>query len=219
MTQGRKRELDSSLMISALLETSTMDQAASLMGCSAPAIASRAKTDVEVKKALHEQSRRKELEIAVSIMDRKGILSRVAKDVGLDSAAAVRYHIARNPRLKEIFEESRERVIDTAEENIFTAVEDGNLSYSWKLLQTLGKDRGYTERREVEQSVIHSVDGASTQQLIDALNAAASTPQMIEAEFSELPAETAALVTEALEEAASEVVEMGGEREAGQNDE
>jgi hypothetical protein len=205
--QGRRREIDSGLMIQALAETRTMEQAAELLGCSAPSIGGRAKTDVGVKKALRKQEDTREAELAVAIMDCRGILSKVAPLVGLDSAAAVRYHIMRNPRLKAVFEESREKVVDTAEENIFQAVEEGNLSYSWKLLQTLGKDRGYTERREVEQQVTHKMDELSTEALIAALNEAAGSSGAIEAEFRELPPEEVSLVREALEERAPEEVE------------
>jgi len=179
-----------------------MEQAASIVGCSAPAIAARAKQDVEVKQAIRDQERSREDDLAQAIMDCKGILTKVAERVGLGSGAAVRHHIARNPRLREVFNSARERVIDTAEDNVFQAVEEGNLAYSWKVLQTLGKDRGYTERREVEQQHVHSVDQASTDKLIEALNAAAAMPEAIEAEFRELSPESHSLVMEALAEAA-----------------
>ena len=55
--QGRRREIDSSIIIRALTDTRTMEQAAGLVGCSAPAIAARAKQDVEVKQAIREQER------------------------------------------------------------------------------------------------------------------------------------------------------------------
>jgi len=179
-----------------------MEQAASIVGCSAPAIAARAKQDVEVKQAIRDQERSREDDLAQAIMDCKGTLTKVAERVGLGSGAAVRHHIARNPRLREVFNSARERVIDTAEDNVFQAVEEGNLAYSWKVLQTLGKDRGYTERREVEQQHVHSVDQASTDKLIEALNAAAAMPEAIEAEFRELSPESHSLVMEALAEAA-----------------
>lgn len=200
--QGRRREIDSSIIIRALSDTRTMEQAASIVGCSAPAIAARAKQDVEVKQAIRDQERSREDDLAQAIMDCKGILTKVAERVGLGSGAAVRHHIARNPRLREVFNSARERVIDTAEDNVFQAVEEGNLAYSWKVLQTLGKDRGYTERREVEQQHVHSVDQASTDKLIEALNAAAAMPEAIEAEFRELSPESHSLVMEALAEAA-----------------
>lgn len=205
--QGRRREIDSSIIIRALTDTRTMEQAASLVGCSAPAISARAKQDVEVKQAIKDQERARENDIAEAIIECRGILSKVAEKVGLGSGAAVRHHIGRNPRLKEIFNAAREKVVDTAEDNVFQAVDEGNLAYSWKVLQTLGKDRGYTERREVEQQHVHSVDQASTDKLIEALNSAAAMPEAIEAEFRELSPEDHSLVMEALSEAAPESTE------------
>ena len=179
--QGRRREIDSSVIINALTGTRTLEQAAGVIGCSAPA---------------------RESDIAEAIIDCKGILSKVAQRVGLGSGAAVRHHIARNPRLRDLFNEAREKVVDTAEDNVFEAVEEGNLAYSWKVLQTLGKDRGYTERKEIESQQVHSIDEASTDQLIAALNQAASRPEAIEAEFSDISPESQKLVMEALTEAA-----------------
>jgi ribosomal protein L16 Arg81 hydroxylase len=69
-------------------------------------------------------------------------------------------------------------------------------------LQTLGKDRGYTERKEIESQQVHSIDEASTDQLIAALNQAATRPEAIEAEFSDISPESQKLVMEALTEAA-----------------
>ena len=205
--QGRRREIDSSIIIRALTDTRTMEQAAGLVGCSAPAIAARAKQDVEVNQAIREQERARENDIAEAIVECRGILSKVAERVGLGSGAAVRHHIGRNPRLREVFNEAREKVVDTAEDNVFQAVDEGNLAYSWKVLQTLGKDRGYTERREVEQQHVHSVDQASTDKLIEALNSAAAMPEAIEAEFRDLSPEKHSLVMEALSEAAPESTE------------
>jgi hypothetical protein len=174
------------------------------VGCSAPAITARSDQDIEVKAALKGQKESREEELAISIAANRGILSKVAAEVGLDSAQAVRYHITRNPRLRQVFEEARERVVDLAEDNIFTSVEEGNLSYSWKLLQTLGKDRGYTERKEIERQVIHEVGAASTARLIEMMNQAAGNPEAVEAEFSVLSKEKQALVVAALEDAVVE---------------
>lgn len=202
--QGRRREIDSGVMIAALGESRTLEQAAGLVGCSAPAITARSDQDIEVKAALKGQKESREEELAISIAANRGILSKVAAEVGLDSAQAVRYHITRNPRLRQVFEEARERVVDLAEDNIFTSVEEGNLSYSWKLLQTLGKDRGYTERKEIERQVIHEVGAASTARLIEMMNQAAGNPEAVEAEFSVLSKEKQALVVAALEDAVVE---------------
>ena len=144
---ARKREIDSTLMIQALEQTMTVEEAADKIGCSAPSLRNRAKEEVEVKVALQGQSKNRENILAEAIIANKGVLSKVADTVGMGSAQAVRYHITRSPALQQVMADSRERIIDTAEDNIFRAVESGDKAYSWKVLQTLGKDRGYTERR------------------------------------------------------------------------
>jgi|TARA_R100001244_G_scaffold10_1_gene18 hypothetical protein len=205
---ARKREIDSALMIEALQQTMTVEDAATKIGCSAPSLRTRAKEEVEVKVALQAQGKQREYLLAEAIIANKGVLSRVADTVGMGSAQAVRYHITRSPALQQVMADSRERVIDNAEDNIFRAVESGDKAYSWKILQTLGKDRGYTERREVDQHVIHSVDQTSTEALVGVLDRlATSNPAAIEADFAVLNDEERKVLGEALSDHKKEVVE------------
>ena len=205
---ARKREIDSALMIEALQQTMTVEDAATKIGCSAPSLRNRAKEEVEVKVALQAQGKQREYLLAEAIIANKGVLSRVADTVGMGSAQAVRYHITRSPALQQVMADSRERVIDNAEDNIFRAVESGDKAYSWKILQTLGKDRGYTERREVDQHVIHSVDQTSTEALVGVLDRlATSNPAAIEADFAVLNDEERKVLGEALSDHKKEVVE------------
>ena len=205
---ARNREIDSALMIEALQQTMTVEDAATKIGCSAPSLRNRAKEEVEVKVALQAQGKQREYLLAEAIIANKGVLSRVADTVGMGSAQAVRYHITRSPALQQVMADSRERVIDNAEDNIFRAVESGDKAYSWKILQTLGKDRGYTERREVDQHVIHSVDQTSTEALVGVLDRlATSNPAAIEADFAVLNDEERKVLGEALSDHKKEVVE------------
>ena len=205
---ARNREIDSALMIEALQQTMTVEDAATKIGCSAPSLRNRAKEEVEVKVALQAQGKQREYMLAEAIMANKGVLSRVADTVGMGSAQAVRYHITRSPALQQVMADSRERVIDNAEDNIFRAVESGDKAYSWKILQTLGKDRGYTERREVDQHVVHSVDQTSTEALVGVLDRlATSNPAAIEADFAVLNDEERKVLGEALSDHKKEVVE------------
>ena len=204
---ARKREIDSTLMIKALEQTMTVEEAADKIGCSAPSLRNRAKEEVEVKVALQSQSKTRENTLAEAIIANKGVLSKVADTVGMGSAQAVRYHITRSPALQQVMADSRERIIDTAEDNIFRAVESGDKAYSWKVLQTLGKDRGYTERREVDQHVIHSVDETSTEALVGVLERlATANPEAIEADFAVLNDEERKVLGEALSDHKKEVV-------------
>ncbi len=196
----RQIEISSSLIISALAESKTIEQAANLVGCSAPAIQARAKKEVEINRAIHEQTVAREMAIALAIKQADGVLTEVAKIVGLDSAAAVRYHIIRSPRLREAFEEARYKVVDSAEMNLFQSVYKGNLDSSWKILKTLGKDRGYTERREVDSVVTHEVSRTSSANLVDLLDSLAQKdPELVEAEFEVLAPEDRAYLHRALQ--------------------
>ena len=204
---ARKREIDSALMIQALEQTMTVEAAADKIGCTAPSLRNRAKEEVDVKVALQGQSKARENILAEAIIANKGVLSKVADTVGMGSAQAVRYHITRSPALQQVMADSRERIIDTAEDNIFRAVESGDKAYSWKVLQTLGKDRGYTERREVDQHVIHSVDQTSTEALVGVLDRlATANPEAIEADFAVLNDEERKVLGEALSDHKKEVV-------------
>ena len=198
-------EVSSDLMVAALAATPTMAAAARLLDCSAPLIHYRAESagERDVAQAVAEQKQTLEDRLAESILRHRGVLSKVADDVGLGSGQAVRYHITRSATLQQVFSDARVRVIDRAEENVFAAVEQGDLTYSWKVLQTLGKDRGYTERRELDAIVTHTLDAASTGSLVQLLDRLAATyPEAVEAEFSELSDEDRAELSELVEERA-----------------
>jgi hypothetical protein len=215
MAQGRTREISSEDMVAAIGESLTLVEAADLIGCSGASISNRMREDVEVRSAALAQTERRENRLAVAIMNHRGILSEVAKEVGLGSAQAVRYHIVRSPALREVFEESRGKVIDKAEGNVFDAVDRGNLQYSKFILTTLGKERGYVEKKEVDKQVTHKVDQQSTGNLIAMLNdMAVMSPDVIEAEFEDMPEEDREVLAKALSAHSSE---EAAEREAGED--
>ena len=198
---SRQREIDNGLLVAALAETLTVEQAAKLVGCSAPSIHHRSKTDEEVSQAIALQRREKDTKLANSLQRNKGILTKVAAEVGLGSGAAVRYHISRNPYLQQVFEDSRDVIIDRAEENVFAAVEQGSVDDSWKLLKTLGKNRGYAERKEVNTQITKTDINASTGDLVAMLDRLAQmNPEAVEAEFEVLPDEDREVLSKALQE-------------------
>jgi hypothetical protein len=201
-------------MIQALAETTTVQAAADLMSCTAASIHTRAKAETEVKLAIREQGDRVDHTIALAIVQTKGVLSRMIEIVGLP-APSIRYRITQSPMLKQVIFEARESVIDNAEDNIFKKVEAGDYGASVFVVKTLGKDRGYTERREIEGNITHSIDKASTGSLIQMLNELThKSPEAVEAEFEELPAEDRKLLQETLERHApeneQEIVEAAG---------
>lgn len=54
------------------------------------------------------------------------------------------------PELLKFYHDMREEFVDQAETNIFDAVLAGDVQISLKVAATLGKDRGWAERKEVE---------------------------------------------------------------------
>ena len=71
-----------------------------------------------------------------------------------------------------------------AEENVFAALDRGDLRVSMFILRTLGKNRSYTERREVAPP--HATpDKMSTSQLLSMLQGAKGHGALDQAEFSE----------------------------------
>ena len=72
----------------------------------------------------------------------------------------------RHPHLRQLVDAERDRILDKAEQNIFEAVERGDLRASWFVLRTLGKDRGYAERTEVDQSVPTATQNIEAERLL-----------------------------------------------------
>jgi len=197
---GRTKSIATQDILAALSQSSNVAEAARTLGCTAPEIHWRARQESSIARAVQEVSYRREETLARLLMEHRGNVSKVAEAVGLQ-AASIRHHIGRSPRLRALWESCRESIVDRAEENIFDAVEGGNLSYSWKILQTLGKNRGYTERREIDSVVTHRVDDQPTGRLVEMLDSmAVDQPEILEAEFSELDDEDRRLLGETLKE-------------------
>jgi hypothetical protein len=88
-------------------------------------------------------------QFAEAIKGSRGIMAVVARKVGCVHATATR-RIEKNPELKEAFETERAEVLDRAEEVVFDAIEDDDVSTARWLLATLGKKRGYSQKQHVE---------------------------------------------------------------------
>ena len=204
MPSGRVREISSDVMIGALSETRTVQAAAELIECSAPSIHNRAKEEVPVKLAVRAQDEKLEDSLAEAIIRNRGVISKIAADVGMQ-VGSVYYSIRKKPSLQTLMQEARERIIDQAEDNIFDRVEIGDYQASVFVVRTLGKDRGYTERKEIDSQVTHTIESSPTDNLVNMLNNLASQqPELVEAEFSDLPTEDRKLLSAALNKHSSE---------------
>jgi len=198
-------------IVAALGATGTVTEAAALVGCSQPVIHERAKLDIAIRQAVRGQQERLDNAIAEAVLQHRGVLSRVAAEPGLPGLDAIRSRISQNPLLARVYEEARYRVVDTAETNVFDQVQAGDYGASVFVLRTLGKDRGYTERREVEAQVMHSLDAATSEHLVGLLNQLAQAqPDLVEAEFAVLDEEEKKLLGQALEAAAPQEQEAAG---------
>ena len=90
-----------------------------------------------------------------AIKSSNGNLHRAAKAIGVSVRTIYNYRDS-HTEVAEAIDESRvalnQQILDTAESKLLEAIEDGD-PWSIKLaLTTKGKDRGYTEKKEVEHT-------------------------------------------------------------------
>lgn len=78
-----------------------------------------------------------------SLIEHKGNISACARALEVSRAGLIK-KIEGCPALVMLRDEFRQAVIDKAEDNVFADVEKGDQSASKFVLQTIGKDRGYT---------------------------------------------------------------------------
>lgn len=86
--------------------------------------------------------------VLAALIEHKGNVSRTAK-VFYRTTSRMRDFIATKPELVAALDDLRENILDKAEDNVFTAVEAGDLGQSNMVLQTLGKKRGWTNKLEI----------------------------------------------------------------------
>lgn len=89
-----------------------------------------------------------DLDVAVSLIVRKGNITRVAADIKRSRRVAETY-ITRNMQLQELQDDLYESFVDMAEEKAKELALLGDGSQLRFILGTLGKKRGYVTRQEV----------------------------------------------------------------------
>ena len=95
----------------------------------------------------------------------RGNVSLASEKLGVNRRTIHR-HMKKNPALRQVVEDCREQVLDRAEENIFEAAEKGDLAACRFILTTLGKARGYSTRKEIEQPRVRSVEELPSNELL-----------------------------------------------------
>ena len=79
-----------------------------------------------------------------------GIQSVVATKLKI-SRQAVNQYIGKYPKMKELLEKEREKIIDLAENKLFKAADNGEKWAIERILKTIGRSRGYSEHLEIDQ--------------------------------------------------------------------
>lgn len=80
-----------------------------------------------------------------------GLISHAAKKLGVDRRTVYMW-ISSDPDLKLAVEEVRENIIDMVEAKMFNEAQNGNTTILIFLAKTIGRNRGYVEKQEIEQT-------------------------------------------------------------------
>ena len=78
-----------------------------------------------------------------------GILTMIAQKLNC-SRGTVYIFINRNPDMQKIIDQEREKILDVAQHNVYSRINSGDWDATRYLLNTLGKQRGFTTSMEVE---------------------------------------------------------------------
>lgn len=93
-------------------------------------------------------------DVKKAIREHRGNVTNAAATLGI-SRVALSYRISHNPKLKEIVKaervNKREEKVDIAESNIETMLNSKDWRATRYILSTLGRNRGYVERQEIEE--------------------------------------------------------------------
>jgi predicted transcriptional regulator len=87
-------------------------------------------------------------EVAEALRSQGGVISSAAKVLG-SSRSTIYEYIRENPELGQVREETRESTIDMAEAQLFNKIREGHMTAIIFYLKTIGRERGYVERREI----------------------------------------------------------------------
>jgi len=89
-------------------------------------------------------------QVIQAIQDTGGIKDKIARNLGCHRHTVDNY-IERYPTVARAYKAEREKVLDLAESRLFKKLEDGFWPAIRYYLSTLGKDRGYVQRQEIDE--------------------------------------------------------------------
>jgi len=82
-----------------------------------------------------------------------GIYSIIAQKCGVErSTITMFFQKEKNVKIKELAFQEREKIVDVSENKLFKAAEKGEQWAIERILKSLGKNRGYTEKQEIAHS-------------------------------------------------------------------
>lgn len=131
----------------------SVSQAAARLGCSTSTVYRAVAADPAVRDAYrpasrpHRQERYAPLLVAEALLLSGGIKSHAAARLGC-SRSTVQAYIRRHPEVRAAWQEARDILLDNAESKLAKLVDEGNWQAVRYTLSTLGKDRGFTARRD-----------------------------------------------------------------------
>ena len=76
------------------------------------------------------------------------MLAAAARQLGVTRRTVYNY-VNKYPTIKQALDDARQENLDFAENQLMKAVRAGNVTAIMFLLKTLGKDRGYVDRKEI----------------------------------------------------------------------
>lgn len=97
----------------------------------------------------------KDSQIREALLETRGNLTEAAKFITSKwndtcSRTYLKRRVEASPALLGLLEEIREEIVDRAEDNIFLSVESGDYQASVLVVRTLGKERGWVPKEEVD---------------------------------------------------------------------
>jgi hypothetical protein len=88
-------------------------------------------------------------DVELKLRELSGNYAAVARALGV-TRQAIQHFVKRHPKLKAVSEDCRETFIDNVESAIYKEALNGNVTAQIFILKTLGKDRGYIEKHQIE---------------------------------------------------------------------
>ena len=107
-----------------------------------------------------------EKDVIAAIRDARGIKATAAANLGCTRQTIDNY-ISGSPAIAAAYREARDTLLDHAESQLVAKVDQGEWPAIRFLLVTLGKDRGFTERAELQT---FTPGDADRQEFLDALD-------------------------------------------------